>query len=212
MIEEISYLKAKDPRLFKVIDKVGDIVIQEYKDSFVFLVDEIVGQMLSASVRNVLLSRLEALCKGNVSPNTVSALSIEKLRSIGLFNSKSFFILNLAQLVLEKKLDFSLLQQMSDEEVINYLMSIKGVGIWTSRMYLLFYLKRDDVLPVEDVAFLQAFKWLYGFKNPSRATNERCCKKWKPYSSLASRYMYRALDTGLTKIPVSVLGESKSND
>ena len=83
------------------------------------------------------------------------------------------------------------------------LMSIKGVGIWTSKMYLMFFLKREDILPVEDVAFLQAFKWLYGYKNPSSLTVERRCKKWKPYSSIAARYMYIALDSGLTKIPVS---------
>lgn len=208
MNDKISYLKAKDARLSKVIDRIGDLEIHEHSDSFRFLVEEIVGQMLSATVRDVLISRLETLCDQNVNPISICALDIADLRSIGLSNSKASFILNLAALVRDKQLDFSLLTQMTDEEVVRYLMAIKGVGIWTSKMYLLFFLKRDDVLPVEDVAFLQAFKWLYGIKNPSRDTIERRCKKWKPYSSLASRYMYRALDTGLTKIPVSEFLES----
>lgn len=207
MDEKISYLKAKDERLAKVIDAIGDLKIHEFTDSFRFLVYEIVGQMLSSSVRDVLISRLELLCAHDVNPQTISILRIEDLRRIGLSNSKSSFILNLSQLVLEHQLDFSSLSEMTDQEVVNYLMKVKGIGIWTSKMYLLFFLRRDDVLPVEDVAFLQAFKWLYGMKNPSRKTIEHRCKKWSPYSSLASRYMYRALDTGLTKVPINVFLE-----
>lgn len=207
MENKIAYLKAADYRLAKVIETIGDLDLHEHSDSYRFIVDEIIGQMLSASVRKVLITRLETLCNNNVNPETVCALRIEDLRSIGLSNSKSSFILDLSKKVVEKELDFSSLPQLSDEEVIKYLMSIKGVGIWTSKMYLLFFLKRDDVLPVEDVAFLQAFKWLYDIKAPSRSTIERRCKKWHPYSSIASRYMYRALDTGLTKIPVSVFLE-----
>lgn len=203
MVDKISYLRAKDSRLAKVIDAIGDLDIHEYTDSFKFLIDEIVGQMLSANVRRVLISRLEALCNDDVNPYSISALSIEDLRGIGLSNSKSSFILNISKLVINKELDFSILPSLPDDDVVKYLMSIKGVGIWTSKMYLLFFLNREDILPVEDVAFLQAFKWLYGMKNPSRSTIERRCKKWSPFSSLASRYMYRALDTGLTKIPVS---------
>lgn len=203
MDERISYLKAKDKRLAKVIDAIGDLKTHEYTDSFRFLVYEIVGQMLSSSVSDVLISRLELLCENDVNPQTISNLCVEDLRRIGLSNSKSSFILNLSQLVLEHQLDFESLSRMTDQEVVMYLMKVKGIGIWTSKMYLLFFLRRDDVLPVEDVAFLQAFKWLYGMKNHSRQTIESRCKKWRPYSSLASRYMYRALDTGLTKIPIN---------
>lgn len=203
MKDKVSYLRERDSRLAKVIDTVGELDIRDLDDSFVFLVREIVGQMLSASVKRVLLSRLYELCQGNITPTSILILSIEDLRGIGLSNSKASFILNLAQLVQEGKIDFSALTHLPDSEVMKQLMSIKGVGIWTSKMYLLFFLKREDILPVEDVAFLQAFKWLYDYKNPSSLTIERRCKKWKPYSSIAARYMYIALDSGLTKIPVS---------
>ena len=204
MKEIETYLKGKDPRLAKVIDTIGELPIRYYSDSFGFLVNEIVGQMLSASVKRVLLSRLNDLCKGCISPSSILELSIEDLRGIGLSNSKSSFILDLAHIAQLGLIDFSSLATLSDSEVIKTLMSIKGVGIWTSKMYLLFFLRREDVLPVEDVAFLQAFKWLYGYKNPSPVTIERRCRKWKPYSSIAARYMYIALDSGLTKIPISV--------
>lgn len=204
MKEKIAYLKRKDNRLAKVIDSIGDLVEWDRPDSFKFLVSEIVGQMLSSNVRDVLLSRLNTLCSNDITPESVLLLSQTDLRGIGLSNSKASFIINLASLVHEGKVDFTSLKDLSDEEVTKYLMSIKGIGIWTSKMYLLFFLHRDDVLPVEDVAFLQAFKWLYGYKDPSRETIERRCRKWKPYSSLAARYMYVALDSGLTKIPVDV--------
>ena len=204
MKDKITYLKSKDYRLAKVIDTIGDLEEWERPDSFKFLVSEIVGQMLSSSVRDVLLSRLNALCSNDITPESILSLSIPDLRGIGISNSKASFILNLANLVHEGKVDFSSLKQLSDEDVSKYLMSIKGIGVWTSKMYLLFFLRRDDVLPVEDVAFLQAFKWLYGYKNPSRETIAKRCRKWKPYSSVAARYMYVALDSGLTKIPVEV--------
>lgn len=203
MTEKVVYLKGRDSRLAKVIDAVGELRISNYTDSFSFLVHEIVGQMLSASVTKVLLMRLNGLCNNSITPSSISRLTMEDLRGIGLSNSKSSFILNLAQLVQAGRIDFPSLNNLSDEEVTKILMSIKGIGIWTSKMYLLFFLKREDVLPIEDVAFMQSFKWLYGYKNPSAKTVARRCQKWKPYSSIAARYMYVALDSGLTRIPIA---------
>lgn len=98
--------------------------------------------------------------------------------------------------------DFSSLTDLSDEEAFRQLTSIKGIGHWTAKMYLLFFLKREDILPYEDVAFIQAYKWLYSARVTKRESVIRRCRKWKPYSSLAARYLYRALDDGLTKIPI----------
>ena len=83
--------------------------------------------------------------------------------------------------------------------MIKELTKIKGIGVWTAKMYLLFVLNREDILPYEDVAFLQGFSWAYETKDLSPATVKKKCRKWKPYSSIAARYLYRALDTGLTK-------------
>lgn len=92
---------------------------------------------------------------------------------------------------------------MPDKEVMKVLTSIKGIGNWTAKMYLLFFLKREDILPYEDGAFLQAYKCLYNTKIVKPESIARKCKKCKPYTSIGARYMYRALDTGLTKIPIS---------
>ncbi|MCC8014242.1 MAG: hypothetical protein LIO87_03520 [Eubacterium sp.] len=78
-------------------------------------------------------------------------------------------------------------------------MKILGIGKWTAKMYLIFVLDCPDVLPVEDAAFLQAYKWLYKTEDCSEKSVYKKCKKWKPYSSIAARYLYRALDMGYTK-------------
>jgi len=92
------------------------------------------------------------------------------------------------------------------KEIVGQMISskVKGIGVWTSKMYLIFFLKRKDVLPYEDVAFIQAFKWLYDSNEATSESIKNTCEKWKPYSSIGALYMYRALDSGLTKIPINV--------
>lgn len=96
-------------------------------------------------------------------------------------------------------LDFSKLPDMTDKAALKELVSLRGIGTWTAKMYLIFVLDRQDILPFEDVAFLQSYKWLYKTEDVSTATIEKKCKKWKPYSSIAARFLYRALDIGFTK-------------
>lgn len=91
------------------------------------------------------------------------------------------------------------LQNLSDDEVIKKLTSLRGIGLWTAKMYLIFVLNRQNVLPVEDVAFLQSYKWMYKTDDISKDSVIKKCEKWSPYSSIAARYLYRALDTDLTK-------------
>jgi len=204
-MDALQHLKNADPRLSKVIDKIGSLDYLAYNnhpDSFIFLVKEIIGQMISSSVKKVIWERFLALCNSVVTPSSVSNLSIEQLRGIGLSQSKSSYILNLAKIVINEEINFSQLETMSDDEVLSILTSIKGIGNWTAKMYLLFFLQREDILPYEDGAFLQAYKWLYNTKVTKPDSISRRCKKWKPYSSIGARYMYRALDTGLTKIPI----------
>ena len=88
---------------------------------------------------------------------------------------------------------------MDDKQAIKELTKISGVGNWTAKMFLIFVLNRSDILPYEDVAFLQGYGWLYKTNDFSKASVEKKCKKWKPYSSIAARYMYKALDGGHTK-------------
>ena len=98
-----------------------------------------------------------------------------------------------------KDLVLSDLTKLSDLEVIKKLTKYRGIGNWTAKMYLIFVLNRQDILPYEDGAFIQAYKWLYKTDDISPKAVEKKCRKWKHYSSIAARYMYRALDLGFTK-------------
>ncbi|KWW27471.1 MAG: DNA-3-methyladenine glycosylase II, partial [bacterium P201] len=184
-LDPISYLKARDERLAKVIEYIGVLKPSTYNssnDSFLFLTREIVGQMISASVKKVILSRLDGLCHTNITAEAISELTIEQLRNIGLSKAKSIYILNLADIVLREEIDFDGLKELPDDKVLETLTSIKGVGCWTAKMYLLFFLQREDILPYEDGAFLQAYKWLYNTTVIKPESIKRKCKRWKPYT------------------------------
>ena len=195
---EIVYLKEKDRRLAKVIDMIGDLKIYQETDGYSFLVEGIVGQMLSNKVAEVLCRRLHVLCEGDIDPEKIKKLSIADLKSIGISAAKAQYIMNLTEAVDSGSIDLNAYPSISDEEVLKSLTAVKGIGTWTAKMYLIFVLNREDILPYEDVAFLQGYKWLYKTNDVSRDAVKKKCLKWRPYSSLAARYLYRALDEGLT--------------
>lgn len=197
---EIQYLCKKDKRLAKVISMVGPITYETYdEDPYEFLIHEIIEQMLSIKAGNKIFSRLVDLCGGKVTPSMVNKLTDEQIKSIGTANSKVSFIRSITNAVLNGELDFGSLKEMNDSDVFKYLTSFKGIGKWTANMYLIFVLNRMDILPTNDVAFLQSYEWLYKTTDRSDTSIRNKCKKWKPYSSIASRYLYCALDSGLTK-------------
>ena len=195
----VKYLCTKDKRLSKVIDTIGDISYQLYDDGYAFLIHEIIEQMLSIKAGAVIYSRLQGLCDNNICPEKIAGLTDKQIKSIGTANSKVSYIKGVTEAVLNGNLVLSDLQILSDDEVIKKLTSLRGIGLWTAKMYLIFVLNRQNVLPVEDVAFLQSYKWLYKTDDTSKDFVMKKCKKWSPYSSIAARYLYRALDTGLTK-------------
>lgn len=197
---EIQYLCKKDKRLAKVISMVGPITYETHdEDPFEFLVHEIIEQMLSVKAGNKIFSRLVDLCDGKITPEKIALLSINQFKGIGTSASKTNFIMGLTHSVLNGDLLLNELVSCSDAEVIKRLTSLRGVGMWTAKMYLIFILNRSDVLPTEDVAFLQSYCWMYKTEDRSTRNVLSKCKKWKLYSSIAARYLYRALDTGLTK-------------
>lgn len=195
----IQYLCSKDKRLAKVISTIGDISYARHDDPYVFVIHEIIEQMLSVKAANAIFERLQTLCGGYITAEKISDLSDTDIKTIGTANSKIKYIRSVTNTVLQDSSFFTELESLSDAEVYTRLRSLHGIGSWTAKMYLLFVLDRQDVLPYEDVAFLQSYKWLYKTDDCSPASIQKRCKKWKPYSSIASRYMYRALDTGLTK-------------
>jgi len=196
----VQYLCKRDKRLAKVISMVGPITYTTHEeDPYSFLVHEIIEQMLSVKAGAKIFDRLNTLCNDHIVPETIMNLTDEELRSIGTSKNKVTYIKALTQEIISGNLQLNSLQDYSDVEVTKKLTAIKGVGNWTAKMYLIFVLNRDDILPVEDVAFLQSYKWMYHTNDVTNESVQKRCKKWKPYSSIASRFLYRALDTGLVK-------------
>lgn len=195
----VLYLCRKDKRLAKVIAMVGEITYQTYTDSYAFLVQQIIGQMLSNKAADKICKRLEALCGNRITLESIQALSDEQIKSVGTSASKVSYIRCLTKAVLDKQIIFEEFPDMTDQEIVKKLTLIRGIGKWSAKMYLIFVLDRQDVLPLEDAAFLQGYQWMYKIKDMKSENIEKRCKKWSPYASIAARYLYRALDMGLTK-------------
>lgn len=195
----VQYLMKKDKHLAKVIQMVGPINYQLQTDAYAFLVSQIIEQMLSKKVAQVLTLRLTNECNGHICPTKIDCLSDEQLLSIGISHSKVHYIQNLTTAVLKSKIIFSDYSKLSDSEVIDSLTTVKGIGSWSAKMFLIFSLDRPDILPFEDVAFLQSYSWVYNTHNFKKGAVVKKCYKWHPYASIASRYMYQAKNLGLTK-------------
>lgn len=197
--DEINYLCNKDKRLAKVISMIGPLEYTVHQDIFAFLVHEIIEQMLSVKAGNAIYARLVDLCNGEVTPEKIFTISADQMRSVGIAYKKANCISDLSVAILSGSLELSSFDTLSNDEVINKLTKIRGIGLWTAKMCLIFSLNRTDVLPYEDKAFLQSYCWLYNTTDTSPNSVVKRCNKWRPYSSIAVRYMYRALDSGLTK-------------
>ena len=196
---EIVYLKNNDHVLSTIIDKIGDLEYELYEDPYRFLVFTIIGQMLSNEIGEKLYKRLEALCLEKITPCTINNLSDEELISIGISKRKAEAIKLLTNRVLDNKLFLHSLETKTNQEIIDTICSIQGIGPWTAKMLLIFVLDRMDVLPYEDGAFIAAFSMVYKIEDNTRDRRivRKQCKKWKPYSSLAARYLYRFYDSEL---------------
>ncbi len=175
--EAVLRLMNKYKRLAKLISYIGDIECNVHSDSYAFIMSEIVGQMLSNKVAKVINSRLLDSCDGVISIDKVSRLSFEQLKIIGLSKAKFKYIIEFTKAVNEGTLNLSSLHLLSDDKVIYELARIRGIGTWTAKMYLLFVLQSSDVLPIEDVAFLQGYKWLYRTDDVSKDSVIKNVKK-----------------------------------
>ena len=196
----VQALCRRDKRIQKVVRMIGPITYRPHDENpYGFLVEQILSQMLSNRVAEVIAGRLMALCGGAFTPDAIRALSDEQIRGVGTSNAKVRYIRALTEAVDAGSLDFDALPALPDAEVVKRLTAVRGIGMWSAKMYLLFVLDRPDILPFEDVAFLQGYGWAYNTSDFSPAAVRKKCAKWKPHSSVAARFMYQALDRGFTK-------------
>ena len=199
---EIQYLSQRDKHLGKVIQMLGPLDYQLVTNGYGFLVSQIIGQMLSNKVAAVLTNRLLRQCPaGRLTPTAIDQLSDQAIRSIGVSHTKVATIRTLTTAIMAGTINLERYRNLSDQAIITDLTRLKGIGPWSAKMYLIFSLDRPNILPFEDGAFLQGYGWVYKTTDYRRAAVEKKCRKWRPYSSLAARYLYHARDAGLTKHP-----------
>ncbi len=191
----LDYLSQQDVVLAEIIAKVGPCAIMPRKNYYKALVNSIIAQQISVSASRSIRNKFMDLINQNLEPENVVLYSIVQLRSVGLSIQKASYIYDLSLKFAQNKNVYNHLGRFSDEEVIKMLTEVKGIGVWTAQMFLIFSLGRLDILPLDDVGFRNAVQIQYNMKsNPSKNRLERLAAKWKPYRSVAVWYLWQAVD------------------
>lgn len=179
-----------------VIERVGPFTLEFREPSFSTLVRSIVYQQLSGKVASVILKRLiDALPDGRLTPQNILRLRPDRMRRLGLSRAKTEYIRDLARRTVKGDVIFESLPGLHDDAVIEHLTQVKGVGVWTAHMFLIFALQRPNVLPVGDLGVRTAMRKLYGLSElPTPAEMQELAKPWHPYCSVAAWYLWRSLD------------------
>jgi DNA-3-methyladenine glycosylase II len=197
----VAHLREADPVLRTVIDELGPDGLHDRAgrpaDHYGALVRSIVGQQLSTKAALSIFNRLTDRFGGRTpTPKEVLADDPEELRAAaGLSRAKVSFLRSLAEHVLDGSLELERLNELPDEEVIAELVAVRGLGLWSAHMFLMFHLRRPDVLPVGDLGIRRAIKELYGLDAlPSPVEMEPIAEPWRPHRTIACRFLWRSLD------------------
>jgi 3-methyladenine DNA glycosylase/8-oxoguanine DNA glycosylase len=219
MRKAILHLKKCDPVMRGVIARIGPCRITYGEPVFHSLAEAIVYQQLNGKAAETIFQRFTLLSGDPVTPAGILKLTPDQLRSVGLSKQKSAYLIDMAERARRGELDFSRLPEMSDDEVIEHLTQVKGVGVWTAHMFLMFTLRRPNILPVGDFGVRMAMYRHYldrrarngaakngagqrkgkakkvKIKLPTPEQMEKIAKRWEPYRSVACWYLWQSLDT-----------------
>ena len=221
MRRAVNHLKKSDPVLRAIIKRIGPCRMQFGPPEFHSLAEAIVYQQLNGKAADTIFKRFAALAGEPLTPESVLKLSDEQMRSAGLSKQKAGYLKDLAAKTAAGTLDFSRLSELPDAEVIEHLTQVKGIGVWTAQMFLMFTLKRGNILPTGDFGVRMAMYKHYldvqratSSKKSSSATKspaarkvrkrkirlptpeqmEKIAKRWEPYRSVACWYLWQSLD------------------
>ncbi len=196
-MEYIAHL-SKDQQLKKLIEQHGTLQLKRQKNLYLYLCYSIMSQQLSTKVASVIRKRFIDLYGGEPTAGQIIETPFEKLRAIGLSNAKVNYVQNVARFEMERGMGHQKLSRMSNEEVIEYLTQIKGVGRWTTEMLLMFALCREDVFALDDLGLQQAVIKLYDLKHRKKKImlNRilKISEQWSPYRTYASMYLWKWKD------------------
>ena len=192
-----SHISRVDPKICELVKQHGPIKFTVDRDPFESLVEAIISQQLSGQSARAIFIKLKALLQTEViDAQALNELTASKLRKAGVSPQKIRYLKDLSSRVVNGQLDLNLLRRMNDDEVVQVLDAVKGIGPWTAHMFLLFVLGRPDVLPVDDLGIQLAVKKVYSLRKLPKAEKIRkIATNWHPYCSIASLYLWHAKES-----------------
>lgn len=189
----IDFLR-KDSILRDIIDDVGDYSLKTKNHHFAVLVESIISQQLATRAAEAIFTRFKKLYPKFPTASQILATRKSKLRSIGLSGMKVEYIKDLAKSMEDGRVNIKLLPKMSDEDVIEHLTQVKGIGRWTAEMFLIFSLGRQDIFPVLDLGLRKGVQRAFSLDEiPKPKDLEKIGERWRPYRSIATWYLWKSL-------------------
>jgi len=193
--KEVKYLIEKNPELLQLFQRKDEVIVNIDDDYFVSLVGTIVAQQLSGKVVQVIYGRLLNLFDLEINAQKIMSIPDESLRNIGLSYQKIKYLKSLSQCYIDKTIDFTQIEEMSNDEVIEMLVKIKGIGVWSAQMFLMFSLGREDVFSVLDLGLRNGAKKFFNQPDLTQEEILSISENWKPYRSIVSHYLWHAWDS-----------------
>lgn len=186
---ETEYLKSRDKALGQVIEQVGHVYREVDPDLFSSVVHHIIGQQISTKAQATVWARLRDML-GVVEPETVAAAELSALQAAGMTFRKAAYIKDFAEKVGGGAFDLEAVARLPDDEAIRALSALKGIGVWTAEMILLFCLARPDILSFDDLAIQRGLRMVYHHRKIDRRLFEKYRRRYSPYGSVASLYLW----------------------
>ncbi|BCR36311.1 DNA-3-methyladenine glycosylase family protein [Mariniplasma anaerobium] len=192
--KEVVFLIDKDPNLKSLFENKSEIKVKVSVDYYQSLVQTIIAQQLSTRVADIIYNRLLELLNNQIDPFNILNTSDDQLRDIGLSRPKIKYLKSLAKHIDDKEILFEKFDSMTDEEIINQLTEVKGIGIWTAQMFLMFSMGRKDVFSTLDLGLRNALKQLLNRPEMTHKEIEAYSQKWIPYRSYVSHFLWHSWD------------------
>lgn len=193
--EAVAHLRSADTRWVPVIDRVGPCQLRPTRDRFGILVKSIVSQQISSKAAQSILARLIEAAGGALEPERLLAFREPELRKLGLSSQKASYVHSLSNAVASGRVPLQTIGRWSDEAIVERLTEVKGIGVWTAEMFLVFALNRPDVLAVGDLGIRAGLKRHYGLAEvPAPRECHALAEPWRPYRSVAMWYLWRNID------------------
>ena len=187
--DSVDYLRQRDKRMAEVIDRIGHVNRRVIPDLFAALVHSIIGQQISTKAHETIWQKLLVML-GEVTPEKIDALTDNELQTVGLSFRKVEYIKTIARQVLTGEFDIGALHDMTDDEVCQRLSELKGIGVWSAEMLMLFSMQRPNILSFGDLAIVRGLRMIHHHRKIDRKLFEKYRRRYSPYCSVASLYIW----------------------